>query len=253
MRCLAIVIALLAVQQAAHPAFEVVTLKPNDGVSRGGRAGFEPGGRFHATNVPGNMLVQTAYGTAQRALLGYQLINVPAWLSNARYDIVGRIRTDLASVDIAELAQKGPVYLQSLLAKRFELQVHHEVRPLPRYRLVRAREHGGLGAGLRMTSCTADGTHACTLQFGPNRYKFEGVTIAEFAADLSGNLSQVVIDDTGLTHRFDLDLEWSLDQASDDKPSIFTAIQEQLGLKLVAERGPVDVVVIDHIEKPAED
>lgn len=264
MRSVVVVVALLATSQAAapdsatsrpevRPAFEVVTIKPNDGLSRGGRSGWEPGGRYQATNLPGRMLVQIAYGTPQRTLLGYQLIDAPAWLSNARYDITGKVRTDLASTDLADLAARGPQFLQSLLADRFKLRIHHETRQLQRYRLVRARPGGSLGPRLRQTAC-ATPDEACKLEYGPNRYTFEGVTIARLAADLSGNLSQVIADDTGLAGRYDLELEWALEQAvSDDKPSVFTAIQEQLGLRLVAERGPVDVVVIDHVEKPVED
>jgi len=198
------------------------------------------------------MLVQSAYGTPERMLLSYQLIDAPAWLKNARYDITGKIRSDLASADLDELATKGPQYLKSLLADRFKLRVHRETRQLQRYRLVRARADGALGPRLRTTTCTKAGDEFCKLNYGPNRYAFEGVPIRRFAADLSGNLGQVIVDDTGLGGRFDLDLEWSLDQA-DDKPSVFAAIQEQLGLKLVAERGPVDVIVIDHVERPTED
>src|SRR6185436_16778010 len=220
MRHVAIAIAMLF-GQSATPAFEVVTIKPNDGLSRGGGSGWEPGGRYTAKNLPGAMLVQIAYGTPQRTLLGYQLIDAPAWLKNARYDITGKVRSDLAFTELAGLGPKGPQYLQSLLADRFRLRVHHETRQLSRYRLIRARADGALGPRLRPTAC-AKPEGACVLQYGPNRYKFEGVTIARFAADLSGNLSQVIADDTGLSGRFDLELEWSLDQsASDDKPSVF--------------------------------
>jgi uncharacterized protein (TIGR03435 family) len=93
----------------------------------------------------------------------------------------------------------------------------------------------------------------CKVEYGPSRYRFKGVTISRFAADLSGNVGQVVFDDTGLQGRFDLELEWSRDRSpGEDKPSLFTAMQEQLGLKLQSERGPVEVVVIDHIEPPSE-
>jgi uncharacterized protein (TIGR03435 family) len=230
------------------PAFEVASIRPSDALARGGRSGWQPGGRYEAINVPGGMLVQIAYGTAQRTLLGYQLIGAPSWLMNARYDIVGKVRRDLADTDISTLAPKGPQYLLSLLQERFKLQAHHETRELPRYRLVRV---GAFGPRLRRTTCQAD--DICKLEYGPSRYRFEGITLARFAADLSGNLSQVIVDGTELSGRFDLELEWSLDQAAtDDKPSIFTAIQEQLGLRLQPERGPVDVVVIDHIERPSE-
>jgi uncharacterized protein (TIGR03435 family) len=156
--------------------------------------------------------------------------------------------------DPAELRSKGPQYLRSLLEDRFQLRAHRETRDLPRYRLVRARPDAPLGPRLRATICQTAGDVICKLEYGPSRYHFEGVTIATFAADLSGNISQVIVDDTGLMGYYDLQLEWSLDQAAtDDKPSLFTALQEQLGLKLQPERGPVDVLVIDHVEKPTPD
>jgi uncharacterized protein (TIGR03435 family) len=242
---------LLLMGQPAPPAFEVVTIKASDPLARGGRSGWQPGGRYQGVNIPGVMLVQTAFGTNRRMLLGYQVVGAPAWLAAARYDVTGKVRSDLASVDPAELAVRGPRFLQSLLEDRFKLQVHHETRQLQRYRLVLARRDGTLGPQLKVSKCTRD--DLCKLEYGPGRLVFEGVSIGRLADDLCGYVSQVIADETGLTGRFDLNLEWSPDQVATDKPSMFTALQEQLGLKLEPEHGPVDVVVIDHIERPTED
>jgi len=245
---------LVAQDSTARPAFEVASIKQSDSLDRGGRSGWEPGGRFRGVNVPGAMLVQMAYGTPSRTLLTYQLAGVPGWLASARYDITGKVRTDLASTDPYELGAKGPLFLRSLLEERFKLKVHHELRDLQRYRLVRARPDGALGPRLRPSTC-ASAPAFCKLEYLTGHLIFEGVPIARFADDLSAlaAISRVVVNDTRLTGAFDFDLEWSPDQPASDKPSIFTALQEQLGLKLEAERGPVDVVVIDSVERPAED
>jgi len=249
---------LVAQAPASRPAFEVASIKPSDSLSRGGGSGWQPGGRFRGTNVPGVMLVQIAYGTLRRTLLDYQVAGAPGWLVSARYDIVGKIRTDLVPPNPAEVYLKGPLFLQSLLADRFKLRVHHEARQLERYRLVRLRSDGPLGPRLRRSAvdCAAiPEDPRCKLEYLPGHLIFTGVVIGRLADDLSGNrdVSRVIVDDTGLTGPFDIDVEWSPDQSAPDKPSIFTAVQEQLGLKLEAGRGPVDVVVIDRVEKPTED
>jgi uncharacterized protein (TIGR03435 family) len=238
----------------AGPAFEVASIKQSNSLDRGnGRSGWEPGGRFRGVNVPGDVLVSIAYGTPQRILLSYQVAGAPSWLSSARYDIVGKVRSDLASIDPSELGAKGPLFLRSLLEDRFKLRVHHEQRELLRYRLVRARPDGALGPRLRQSNCPS-GPEFCKYDWLTGHLIFEGVPLARFADDISGfaAISRVVVDDTRLPGRFDIELEWSPDPAS-GKADIFTAVQEQLGLKLQAERGPVDVVVIDSVERPTED
>ena len=245
---------LVAQQSPARPAFEVASIKQTDSLDReSGRSGWEPGGRFRGVNVPGVMLVQIAYGTPSRTLLSYQVAGAPGWLSSARYDITGKVRTDLASISLDELGSNGPLFLRSLLEDRFRLKVHRETRQLQRYRLVRARPGGALGPRLRQSKC-ASAPEFCKYDWLLGHLIFEGVPIARFADDLSGSpaVSRVVADDTRLTGRFDIDLEWSPDPAS-GKADLFTALQEQLGLRLEAERGPVDVVVIDSVERPTED
>jgi uncharacterized protein (TIGR03435 family) len=244
----------VAQDSPGQPAFEVASIKQTDSLDReSGRSGWEPGGRFRGVNVPGVILVQMAYGTPSRTLLTYQVTGVPGWLASARYNITGKVRTDLASIDPSELGVKGPFFLRSLLEERFRLKVHHESRELQRYRLVRVRPDGAFGPRLRQSRC-ASAPAFCKLEYLTGHLIFEGVPIARFADDLSGlaAVSRVVVDDTRLTGAFDFDLEWSPDPAS-GKADIFAALQEQLGLKLQAERGPVNVVVIDSVERPAED
>jgi uncharacterized protein (TIGR03435 family) len=244
---------LLAQQTSPQPAFEVASIKSSDSLTRGGGSGWEPGGRFRAVNVPGTILVQLAYGTPTRTLLGYQVDGVPGWLASARYDITGKIRTDLATTDLDELAGKGPLFLRSLLEERFRLKIHHETRQLPRYRLLRVRNDGNVGPRLRRFTCATAPKDMCKFEYLADRMIFDGVTMARLVDELAGKVDRVVADDTKLTGTFYMDLEWSPDGSASDKPSIFTALQEELGLKLEPERGAVDVVVIDHIERPTQD
>ena len=237
----------------ARPAFEVASIKQSNSLDRGnGRSGWEPGGRFRGVNVPGDVLVSIAYGTPQRILLGYQVVGVPGWLSSARYDIVGKVRSDLASSDLFELGAKGPLFLRSLLEDRFKLKIHHEQRQLQRYRLVRAKSDGTFGPQLRRSTCATAPETMCKFDYLAGRMTFDGMTIARLVDELAGKVDRVIVDDTRLTGPFYIDLEWSPDPAS-GKADIFTALQEQLGLKLEPERGAVDVVVIDSIERPTED
>jgi uncharacterized protein (TIGR03435 family) len=254
MRAVAAVAAfvLLIQESPARPAFEVASIKPSDSLERGGRSGWEPGGRFRGVNVPGVMLVQIAYGTSARTLLRYQVDGVPNWLVAARYDITGKVRADLASVDPAELGTQGPVFLRSLLEERFKLKVHHETRQLPRYRLTRERTDR-FGPRFRRSTCATAPETMCTFEYLANRMTFDGVTLRRLAEELAGKVDRVVADGTGLSGVFYMNLEWSPDGSAPDTPALFTALHEQLGLKLEPERGAVDIVVIDRVERPVED
>jgi uncharacterized protein (TIGR03435 family) len=158
-----------------------------------------------------------------------------------------------------------PALLRSLLEDRFKLKSHRETPELQRYALVLARKDGALGPQLRRApvDCKAE-PRQCGLQIQSGRFSSESTVISTLVNFLGSNVQRVVVDRTGLDGRFGLTLEFTPDRtplplAADatpppaDKPSIFTALQDQLGLKLEAERGPVDVVVIDHIERPTPD
>jgi uncharacterized protein (TIGR03435 family) len=143
--------------------------------------------------------------------------------------------------------------LQSLLAQRFKLAVHYEKQNRPVYALVVARP-GRIGPGLTPSTrdCTAKESE-CGMSLGGGTLRAVGqpLTIISSAGRPDG---RVIVDKTGLTGRYDFTLRYTLQPGpNDDTPSIFTAVEEQLGLKLVPDTAPLDVVVIDHIERPTED
>src|SRR5262249_5407026 len=143
---------------------------------------------------------------------------------------------------------------QSLLEDRFKLKVHRETRELQRYALVRAQKDGALGPQLRPSrlDCSVDFTK-CSIRVGAGTFGSGSTPIVALTNYLASSIVQtVVVDRTGLEGRYEINVEWSADQSATDKPSIFAALQEQLGLKLEPERGPVDVVVIDHVDRPTE-
>jgi uncharacterized protein (TIGR03435 family) len=237
----------------AIPSFEVVTIKRNVSLERQGTMALE-GGRFRAVNAPVIWLFSSAYGLAQRPLFESQVIGAPDWFETEPYDIIGKVNGEVSSLTPEEQFRKIPALLRSLLEERFALKVHHETRQLPIYALVRVRREGALGPRMIRSSLDCMKTPTKCGYNGLSGHLTGGwITTAMLSNLLAGAVERVVVDRTGLDGRFDVELEWSPDQTATDKPSIFSAVQEQLGLKLESDRGPVDVVVIDHVEKPTED
>lgn len=239
----------------ARPAFEVATIKRSTSIDTGGSAAFQPGGRFRVVNLDARSLIASAYRTTTgQRLFNPQIVGAPDWLRAERYDMTAGVSGELAALAPAELFQKLPLILQSLFEDRFKLTFHWETRELPVYALTLARRDGALGPQLKRSSidCGADRSK-CRLQFLPGHITALAIPMDTLAAFLTGSLARVVIDRTTLTGVFDAELEWSPDQSSADKPSIFTAAQEQLGLKIESTRAPVEVMVIDHVERPTED
>jgi uncharacterized protein (TIGR03435 family) len=186
---------------------------------------------------------------------------------------------------------RGQLMLRALLAERFKLAVHNENRELPIYALVLARNDGKLGPQLKKSAidCLANpgpGSRpqapqpgqppppppgpgsmggACGIRIAPGSMSVGGSPMAQFAGSLAMWVGRIVVDKTGLEGAYDFTLTWTPDQmpqrppgAPDmpidpNGPSIFTAVQEQLGLKLDSQKGPVSVLVIDHVEHPVED
>ncbi|MGH9140148.1 MAG: TIGR03435 family protein [Vicinamibacterales bacterium] len=267
-RCAAILI--LTISQAA-PEFEVASVKPNESGDRRVSIEVSPGGRFRATNAPLRSLIRIAY-----QLQDVQLAGGPKWLDDERFDIV-------AKGDGSPAPDQIRLMLQSLLAERFKLTLRRETRDLPLYALVMARKDGRWGPKLRRAD--ADCTQAASRLDGlappgppdpaaPCGYvgpdpgggiRFRGVSVQAIAKFLATPVHRPVLDRTGLSGYFDVDLELTtelgppppppglpdrFDRSS--APSIFTALPEQLGLKLDSQRGPVDVFVIDRAEHPVE-
>ena len=250
MRILAIVIALLAGQQAApKPSFEVATIKRNVSLAESGSIGIEPGGRFRAVNADVRFMIAAMYrAPGGPRLFPSQIVGLPDWASTEKYDITAKVSDQFAGQTAAEQFRKMPPMVQSLLEDRFKLTLHHETRQMPIYALVVARRNVMRPTA---TDCRAE-PDKCRIESAAGHYSAVGLTLNNFLIFLSSTVDRVVVDRTGLQGSFDVDFDWSSEPGS-DKPSIFTAVQERLGLKLESERGPVDVIVIDRVERPTED
>jgi uncharacterized protein (TIGR03435 family) len=223
---------------------------------------IEPGERFTAVSAPPILLIRQAYG-----MLPSQFVNIPDWANIERYDVLAK------APDGVEVAPNMPALLRSLLRDRFGFQAHLETRDLPTYDLIIARADGRLGARLQRApfDCATrkpgtlaprddKGESLCGVTGGPKRIIVRGYPLARFAAALTTSLQRIVIDKTGLTGSWNLDLEFTPDQpasvdrvsdAPNDVPHIVTAVQEQLGLKLESSHGPVEVLVIDRLLRPS--
>jgi uncharacterized protein (TIGR03435 family) len=208
---------------------------------------------FRTGNLSTRALIQYAYGMPESQILGG-----PAWLDSAMYDIDAKsdasVDAQLHSLPTEQARHQKQLMVQALLADRFQLQAHQETRQLPVYGLVVAK------GGPRFKPSQINGT---TIDTGRARLHIAGSddTVAILARELAQSLGRVVLNQTGLTGRYDLTLKWTPDDAptpmkngepdASAPPDIFTAIQEQLGLKLVSTKGPVPVLVIDHVEMPS--
>jgi bla regulator protein blaR1 len=261
-----------AAQSTNPPAFEVASVKPN--TSGDGRVLMtpQPGGRLNLVNVPLRLMIRNAYRVQD-----FQIVGGPDWLSTARFDVVAKAEGGNPSQEELQLM------LRSLLADRFKLVVRPDTREMPTYSLVPARADGKTGAQLRKSDAncgpaTAPGAPpapgqlpSCGSMLGFGNLKARGSTMAALASTLSTFAGRIVVDRTGLAGGYDVDLNWTPDQISrpagggdqpvqvngvtvdPNGPSLFTALQEQLGLKLESAKGPVDVLVVERAEKPAED
>ena len=244
---------------AVGRSFDVASIKRNT----------DPDGpRFFNSPGPGrlsliNQTVRQIIGSSHQ-LQDYQIIGGPEWLRTDRFDIE-------ATAEGGSAAPQMLMMVRTLLADRFQLRMHSEQRELPVFRLTHARADRRLGPGLTSSRCRPVGaapddskTPACGNQVGRNVMALRGNTMRGLANQL-GRLPIVgrpVIDATGLTETFDIQLTWWLEPvatgdsvppgAQPDTTSIFTALQEQLGLKLESSRGPVDVMVIDSVQPPSE-
>ena len=262
---------------ASAPAFEVASVKPNKSNDARASFGGRQGGQVVVVNNTLRNMIRNAY-----QLQEYQIVGGPDWLNDDRFDITAKA-ADSATLPLQLLAM-----VQTLLADRFKLRVHRETREVPVYALVMAREDRRLGPRLQKAAADCEALIAalgrggapppsappgerppCGIRQVPGRMMAGGSLLSDVGRNLAPSTGRLVIDRTGLTGRFDLDLEWTPDQMPPppapgappsvlplppaDGPSLFAAIQEQLGLKLEPTRGPVEVLVIDSAERPQPD
>lgn len=263
--------------------FDVATIYPSQDARLGGVVGFLSEDSYRARNMTMRFIIRNAYdlwGGREEMVLGG-----PKWLDTDGYYITAKMDATVAdklkklSPDQRKLTQDKMV--QALLADRFKLAIHREARQFPVYELTIAK------AGLKLHEAKPGDTYEHALQGGPGKagdiigtigaepagntmtiYGF-GVSMSALAHNLSTKAGQIVQDKTGLTGSYDFTLKYWLnlirvgsDGTPDPQsaaaasepaggPSLFTAIQQQLGLKLESTKGPVDVVVIDHVERPS--
>jgi bla regulator protein blaR1 len=263
------------------PSFDVVSIKENKSGDTVQGSRRQPG-RIVITNVPLRLSIINFFG-----LQPQQLIGGPDWINSTRYDIIAQFSGEMP---LTEPGSVGPLQLmmQRVFAERFKLAVHTETREIPVYELTQARRDRTLGSKLKpaATDCEAvmsamlksareggppptagpqlpDGRPACGMRFGPgNRLVAGGTSMAALSRNMSNPAGRIIVDKTGLIGGFDFELEFTPDPSAaggqppavsdTNLPSLFTALEEQLGLKLVPERRPVEVLVIDGVERPTE-
>lgn len=244
-------------QPALQPAFEVASIKPNRTGAR--NSGFRRAGpgALNATNVTLKMLISFAYEVRD-----HQISGGPDWIDSERYDILAKSE-DGAGTQARTTEERNALLrlrVQKLLADRFQLTLHRTTRELPMFALVVGKNgtkqlHPAMGSGSELVT---NGHHLTCRQ----------ITMATFARTfLQSELGRSVVDRTGLTGEFDFTLDWVRDEAQHrladletdapaaaggEGPSFFTALQEQLGLKLEPAKGPVEILVIDRAERASE-
>ena len=228
------------IAQEPVPSFDVVSVKENtSGSSVSSLSGPRPG-RFTITNMPLRFIVLEAFG-----LLDHQLIGGQGWITTASFDI----SATFPQGSVPERHWRP--MLQKVLVDRFGLVVHREMREVPTYDLLLARRDGALGTQLVRRDGSCDTPPACTLLVNRQSLTARTQAIEKITPALQSLTGRPVVDRTGLTGTFDIDLKWSA--TGDDGPSIFTALQEQLGLRLEPSKGRAEVVVIDAIGRPTPD
>jgi uncharacterized protein (TIGR03435 family) len=235
----ALLLAIVAFAATVHAqTFDVASVKPTR--SEDGPSSIRPtNGLITVENASLRKIILGAYNIPDDR--DYVLIG-PPWLGTEHFDIQARFPADTAIPQVRQM-------MQALLAERFKLELHHETRQLPSYALVVEK------SGLKIHSVEIGQPRTVS---GPGRLQATKIPMQKLADLLARIMGQPVTDATGLSGVFDFTLEWSpLASAQSeaggrdaaDGASIFTALQEQLGLKLESRKGPVDVLVVDRIEK----
>jgi uncharacterized protein (TIGR03435 family) len=260
--------------------FDVASIKP--GSSAGppnevelhvlrDRAGASGHGTFHVRDLPLHLLIQLAYNARD-----YQIVGEPAWANSERYDVTAKTENN------ASFEQMRPM-LRSLLAERFNLALHRDTKELPVYELTVAK--GGLktqdascvnrdpnGPPPPFGSKLCGGVRSAMFPAGSSRLEGFGVPMSKLVEVLADRIGRIVVDKTGFSGTFNFQLDFSPEDAASipkpaptgaagperpilgtnmQAPTIFAALQEQLGLRLQAVKGQVEVLVVDHVQRPS--
>jgi uncharacterized protein (TIGR03435 family) len=231
----------------APVAFEVASIKPSIATAPRGGFGMSPSGLFQVQGISLAELIQAAY-TQGLPFYRFQITGGPDWLDSARFDI-----TASSTVKNATPAQTMAM-VKGMLIDRFKLVVREETKEGPIYLLTVARKDGTLGPKMRKSSLSCPGP-GCEFNLRPGLLAARGLTTGRLAfsmANFSG-VGRIIVDRTGLTGGYDMDLEWTPGDQAGDGTGLFTALREQLGLILESSRGPVPMFVIERAEKPTPD
>ena len=232
----------LAAQQAV-PAFDVASIKVSKSGLPGNIWGGGPG-RYVVDGITAANLIRNAY-----SLRPEEIIGGPAWLNTERFQISATYPPESRAAEVDAM-------LRRMLQDRFSLKTHREQRELPKFVLVLADAQGRLGPQLKKSNPQCPSPHPqtpCMMKAGGGDLVMQEATIRQFLDYLESLAGGRIEDRSGLTGEYDLTLSWSRGSNDVERPSVFTALQEQLRLKLEPTRGPVDVLVIDSMQRPTPD
>lgn len=229
------------------PTYDVSTIRPNVSGSENSGVDRSPS-TLRAENVPMQELLRTAFGVPKNLVFG-----LPAWATSGRFDVNAKI----VDPDLPKLRKLTPeqrrAMLRALYEERLGLKWHFETRVMPSYDLVLAKD------GPKFKAAAGSGSDEST-SINNSDLTAKGIRLSALTDILAVEVERPVVDKTGLAGKFDLHLKWTRDTGAtsadagkdaDAPPPLFTALQEQLGLKLEAGKDPVQVVMIDHIEEPS--
>ncbi|MGA8026264.1 MAG: M56 and DUF3738 domain-containing protein [Bryobacteraceae bacterium] len=265
------------------PSFEVASVKPNHGAERFMGIRRTPGGRFTATNITPKFLIEFAYNVKDPQISGG-----PSWITSERYDVEAKM-DETSADEMQKMSQdlqdeRLRLMMQSLLTDRFKLTLRRETKELPIYTLVVAKNGPKLHESEITQGDSADASPPSKGQLprgpmarmGRGELTMNDASMAMLADSLSRQAGRNVLDETGLKGKYDITLHWTPDESQAQGfggpggpgdggpppgaapppdasgPTLFTALQEQLGLKLEPHKGPVEILVIDHIERSSE-
>jgi len=277
--CLVAGVGLVAAQEAA-PTFEVASVKQNTSGEGFMRVELPPGNRLSITNLPLRQLVTMAYQLQQ-----FQLVGGPSWITSDRFDIIAKVEGEPKPF-VPGQQPAAMLALRTLLAERFKLKLHKETRDVDVYALVMVKpgvtgpdlkpsstdcvaianaRRGGLPPGPPPAPPGPNDPFPCGLMGTPGMIRMGGMPISQMTQMLTNQTGRMGFDRTNLSGNWDFSLRYAFEQrggqplppgvpAPDpDAPSLFTALQEQLGLKLESTKAPVEMTVVDSVEHPTND
>ena len=233
---IAAALALVVPIQAQTPSFEVAFIKRNVSGSKRGSTQLRPGGRLVIVNENLRSVIKDAYGEGS-----FEVDGGPGWLDTDSWDIVATAGRNIRDDEVWAM-------LRTLLEDRFKLVARVETQEQPVYAIVGANGDGRPGPQLHSSSTPCPvGANSCGTQSATGRIRGTAAEMDDLARSLRRVVGRQVMNETNLGGRFDFELSWN-----PESESVFTAIREQLGLKLDPRRGPVHIVVVKRIERAVE-